>query len=58
VREASDADRPLLERSLDGPEKVLLRLPWPSDVRILLKGTLGFLRQVLRSRALGSSRHA
>jgi len=43
----------LLERKLDGPERALLRLPWPSTARIILKGSLGFLRQILRSRALG-----
>ena len=42
----------LLERVLDGPERALLWLPWPSTARILLKGSLGFLRQLLRSRAL------
>ena len=41
----------LLERVLDGPEKALLWLPWRSTARILLKGSFGFLRQVLRSRA-------
>jgi hypothetical protein len=46
----------VLERVLDGPEKALLRLPWPSTARIILKGSLGFLRQILRSRALGPSR--
>ena len=45
----------LLERVLDGPERALLRLPWPSTARIILKGSLGFLRQVLRSRSLGAS---
>jgi len=45
-----------LERVLDGPESVLLRLSWPSTARILLKGSFGFLRQILRSRALGRSR--
>ena len=29
---------------------VFLWLPWPSTPRIILKGTLGFLRQILRSR--------
>ena len=33
----------LLERTLDGPERALLRLPWPSTARIILKGSLGFL---------------
>ena len=42
--------RSTLERVLDGPERVLLRLPWPSTPRIILKATLGFLRQILRSR--------
>jgi hypothetical protein len=51
-------DRPLLERALDGPERALLWLPWPSDVHIILKGSLGFLRQMLRSRVLGRRRHA
>lgn len=51
-RGPGDRDRPLLERALDGPEKTLLWLPWPSDLRIILKGSLGFLRQVLRSRTL------
>jgi len=41
----------LLERVLDGPERALLRLPWPSTARIILKGSFGFLRQILRSRA-------
>jgi hypothetical protein len=46
----------VFERVLDGPERALLRLPWPSTARIILKGTLGFLRQLLRSRALQLSR--
>jgi hypothetical protein len=43
----------LLERVLEGTERALLRLPWPSTARIILKGSFGFLRQILRSRALG-----
>ncbi len=42
----------VLERVLDGSERALLRLPWPSTARIILKGSLGFLRQIPRSRAL------
>jgi hypothetical protein len=42
----------LFERLLDGPERALLWLPWPSSARIILKGSVGFLRQILRSRAL------
>ena len=54
MRRRSVRDGPtLLERVLDGPERALLRLPWPSTARIILKGSLGFLRQILRSRALG-----
>ena len=45
--------RPLLERVLDGPEQVALWIPWPSTIRILIKGTLGFVRQLARSRTLG-----
>jgi hypothetical protein len=56
-RGPGDRDRPLLERALDGPEKTLLWLPWPSDLRIILKGSLGFLRQVVRSRTFGPRRH-
>lgn len=41
-----------LERALDGPERALLRLPWPSTARIILKGSLGFVRQILRGRRL------
>jgi hypothetical protein len=46
-------DRAVLERLLDRPERMILGLPWPSDIRIILKGSLGFLRQVARSRVLG-----
>jgi len=46
----------VLERALDGPQKALLRLPWPSTAQIVLKGSLGFVRQVLRSRKLGLRR--
>jgi len=42
-----------LERALDTPERALLRLPWPSTARIVLKGSLGFVRQILRGRRLG-----
>lgn len=45
----------VLERILDGPERVLLRLPWPSSARIILKGSFGFLRQILRSRTLAKA---
>jgi hypothetical protein len=41
----------VLERVLDGPERVLLWFPWPSTARIVLKGSLGFVRQMLRSRS-------
>jgi hypothetical protein len=44
-----------LERLLDGPEKALLWLPWASTARIILKGSFGFLRQILRSRGWGAS---
>jgi len=50
--ERKATDRSALERLLDGPERALLWLPWPSTPRIILKGSLGFLRQILRSRAL------
>jgi len=43
----------LLERLLDGPERALLWLPWPSTARIIVKGSFGFVRQILRSRASG-----
>jgi hypothetical protein len=43
----------LLERLLDGPERALIRFPWPSTARIVVTGSFGFLRQMLRSRALG-----
>ena len=42
----------VLERVMDAPERALLWLPWPSTARIILKGSFGFLRQILRSRAL------
>jgi len=42
-----------IERGLDGPQRALFRLPWPSTARIVLKGSLGFVRQILRSRRLG-----
>jgi hypothetical protein len=42
-----------LERALDRPERALLRLPWPSTARIILKGSLGFVRQILRGRRMG-----
>lgn len=44
--------RPFLERALDVPERLLLRLPWPPNARIALKGSFGFLKQIARSRAL------
>jgi hypothetical protein len=56
TRELPSPRRPVLERILDGPERVLLRLPWPSTPRIILQGSLGFLRQVVRSRALTRGR--
>ena len=45
--------RTLVERLLDGPERAILWLPWPANARIILRGSFGFVRQVLRSRVLG-----
>ncbi len=45
--------RSLVERALEVPEGALLWLPWPSTARIIVTGSFGFLRQVVRSRALG-----
>ena len=53
--EREPAKRPVLERLLDGPERTLLGLPWPSTARIILKGSLGFVRQIVRSRSRGLS---
>ncbi len=47
------AGRSLVERALEVPEGALLWLPWPSTARIILKGSFGFLKQIIRSRALG-----
>jgi hypothetical protein len=41
-----------VERLLDGPERAILRLPWPANARIVLEGSFGFVRQMARSRAL------
>lgn len=45
--------RTQVERLLDAPERALLSMPWPATARIILKGSLGFVRQLVRSRALG-----
>ncbi len=39
-----------MERLLDGPQRVILWLPWPANVRIVLEGSFGFVRQIVRSR--------
>lgn len=57
----STPSRPRLERALDVPERLLLRLPWPPNGRIAIRGLIGFLKQMARSRALSQlsrrSRH-
>jgi hypothetical protein len=45
--------RPSIERALDAPQRWALRLPWPPNARIAIKGVFGFLKQILRSRANG-----
>jgi hypothetical protein len=48
--------RPRLERALDVPERMLLRLSGSANGRIVVRGLFGFLKQVVRSRALGLGR--
>jgi hypothetical protein len=43
----------IVEGSLDGLTRLVLRAPWPPNGRIVVQGVLGFLMQILRSRALG-----
>jgi hypothetical protein len=50
---AEEDRRPVLERALDLPQRTALRLPWPPDARIAIRGVFGFLKQIARSRALG-----
>ena len=45
--------RPLMERCLDLPQRLVLRPSWPEDARIAIRGIFGFLKQIARSRALG-----
>ena len=45
--------RPVLERALDFPQRLALRVSWPPDARIAILGVFGFLKQIARSRALG-----
>jgi hypothetical protein len=45
-------ERGVLERALGVPERLALRLPLPPNARIVVRGSFGFLKQVLRSRAL------
>ena len=45
-----------LERALGLPERLLLRLPLPQNGRIVVRGSFGFLKQLLRSRTLGLRR--
>jgi hypothetical protein len=45
-------ERRFLERALDAPQRLALRLPLPENARIVVRGSFGFLKQVLRSRAL------
>jgi hypothetical protein len=54
VNDAGDPrSRPSIERALDAPQRWALRLPWPPNARIAIKGVFGFLKQILRSRAHG-----
>jgi len=54
VNDAGDPRRrPSIERALDAPQRWALRLPWPPNARIAIKGVFGFLKQILRSRYLG-----
>jgi hypothetical protein len=43
--------RPLLERALDLPEKLILRARLSPNARILWLGLVRFLQQIVRSRA-------
>jgi hypothetical protein len=43
--------RPLLERVLDAPQRLVMRLPWPPNGRIAVQGIFGFLKQLARSRS-------
>jgi hypothetical protein len=51
-----NGERGALERALGVPERLALRLPLPPNARIVVRGSFGFLKQVLRSRALGLRR--
>ena len=53
-----NGERRALERALDLPQRWVLRLPLPPNGRIVVRGTFGFLRQILRSRALRLGRGA
>ena len=44
--------RPLLERALDVPQRLLERAPLSTDTKTLLTAAVRYLKQVLRSRAL------
>jgi hypothetical protein len=44
--------RSRLERALDLPERVLLKLPLEADGRMVVRGLFGFLKQILRSRGM------
>jgi hypothetical protein len=50
--------RGVLERALDAPERLALRLPLPPNGRIVVRGLFGFFKQMLRSRALRLGRRA
>jgi hypothetical protein len=52
---AEQGPRPVLERALDLPQRLALRVPWSPDARIAIRGVFGFLKQIARSRALGLS---
>lgn len=52
----NQARRPRLERALDVPERILLRLSRSANGRVVVRGLFGFLKQIVRSRALGLGR--
>ena len=43
-------DRPLLERLLDGPQRLAENAPLPEDARLVLAGLVRFVKQVIRSK--------